>query len=219
MAPAASIEAVVFDWDGTLMDSKRALLSSYHEATTAVLGAPFPVDPADVEKIIQLRAAESFSLIAKGDPELAERVATAFQDAYRRNQETTEPFPGTLETLAELRARGIRLGVATSKAQIRMDLEGERTGISKLIEESVTGDQVKRAKPDPESVIESIRRLGVEPARTLYVGDGPNDIRAARGAGAIAVGVSYGFHPEQLRAEGPDHVIDHPGELLELVSR
>lgn len=217
MADDGPIEAVVFDWDGTLMDSKQALLASYHETTTEVLGRAFPVEPADVDQIIQLRAQESFAIIADGDAGLATRLAEVFHGAYKRNQEHTEPFPGTLEALAGLRELGVRVGVATSKARIRMELEAERTGIGELVEISITGDEVALAKPDPECVREAIERLGVDPARTLYVGDGPNDIRAARGAGAIAVGVSYGFHPDELRAERPDHVIDHPSELLEIV--
>lgn len=72
------------------------------------------------------------------------------------------------------------------------------------------------AKPAPESVIAAISRLDVSPAATLYVGDGPNDIRAARGAGAIAVAVTFGFHPDEARAENPDHVIDELAELIEL---
>jgi HAD superfamily hydrolase (TIGR01509 family) len=217
MADKGPIEAAIFDWDGTLMDSKAALLASYHEATTEVLGEPFPVDPADVEQIVQLRAKESFSIIAKGDEELFERVADAFHRAYRANAETTQPFPGTLETLRELKGLGVKIGIATSKARARMDLEGERTGINALVDAAVTGDDVTHAKPDPEAVAEAIKALGVEPGRALYVGDGPNDIIAGRGAGAVVVGVTFGFHPDEMRAERPDHVIDEPAQLLDLV--
>ena len=217
MADNGPIEAAVFDWDGTLMDSKGALLASYHEATNEVLGHPFPVDPADVEKIVQLRAKESFSIIANGDQELFDKIADAFHRAYKANADTTQPFPGTLETLAELKRLGVKIGIATSKARMRMDLEGVRTGINDLVDAAITGDDVTNAKPDPEAVAEAIKVLGVEPSRALYVGDGPNDIIAGRGAGAVTVGVTFGFHPEEMRAESPDHVIDDPAQLLDLV--
>ena len=212
----APIQAVVFDWDGTLMDSKFALLASYHQATTEVLGAPFPVDPADVEEIVQLRAKESFTIIAKGDQATFDKVAEAFGRAYAANAETTQPFPGTMETLERLRELGVKIGIATSKARSRMDLEGERTGINALVDFAITGDDVTDAKPHPEAVTSSIAGLGADPARTLYVGDGPNDVIAGRDAGAITGGVTFGFHPDEMRAERPDHVIDTPGTLVEL---
>lgn len=212
----ATIQAVVFDWDGTLMDSKSALLASYHQATTEVLGEPFPTAHEDIEEIVQLRARESFSIIAKGDQEIYDKVADAFQRAYKANAETTQPFPGTMEMLHALRDAGVKIGIATSKARVRMDLEGVRTGINDLVDFAITGDDVTNAKPDPEAVASSIKGLGCDPARTLYVGDGPNDVIAGKGAGAITVGVSFGFHPDEMRQEQPDHVIDDPAELVKL---
>jgi phosphoglycolate phosphatase-like HAD superfamily hydrolase len=72
-----AIEAVVFDWDGTLVDSKRALVASFQETTIEVLGEPFPTEHADVERIIQVRGQEAFEEIAAGDRELYERIDTA----------------------------------------------------------------------------------------------------------------------------------------------
>ncbi len=213
---STAIEAVVFDWDGTLMDTKGVLVASFQATTAEVLGSPFPTERADIETIVQLRGQESFELIADGDEALAAEIATVFHRHYSELQAATRPFPGTLETVERLRAGGLGIGVATSKARSRLDLEAERSGLGELIDAIVTGDDVQEAKPHPESVIEAIRRLDAEPAAALYVGDGPNDVRAARGAGAVAVGVSFGFHPDELRAEGPDHLIDHPSELLAL---
>ncbi|MGV1048259.1 MAG: HAD family hydrolase [Solirubrobacterales bacterium] len=213
---SAAIEAVVFDWDGTLVDSKRVLVASFRETTTEVLGEPFPTEHADVERIVQVRGQEAFAEIADGDSALYERIETVFHRVYVERMGAIEPFPEVLATIAALRAAGKRIGVATSKSRVRLDLEAERTGLGALIDVSVSGDEVQRAKPDPESVREAIRLLGADPAATLFVGDGPNDVRAARGAGAIAVGVSFGFHPAEVRAAGPDHVIDAFPELLEL---
>ncbi len=210
------IEAVVFDWDGTLVDSKRALVASFQETTREVLGEPFPTEPADVERLIQVRGQEAFAEIAAGDDELYGRIESVFHRVYVEQQREIRPFPGAIETLRRLRDAGQAIGIATSKARIRLDLEAERTGIGELLDVSISGDEVKAAKPDPESVTEAIRRLGADPAATLYVGDGPNDVIAARGAGAITVAVSFGFHPEEARAAGPDHVIDELSELVEL---
>jgi HAD superfamily hydrolase (TIGR01509 family) len=210
------IEAVVFDWDGTLVDSKAVLVDSFRATTEEVLGRAYPSTHEETEMIVQLRGEDAFALIAEGDAELADRINTAFHPHYVARAERARPFPGTLETLETLRAAGLKIGVATSKARIRLDLEAERTGIGPLLDEEISGDEVKVAKPDPESVVEVIRRLGVEPGRTLFVGDGPNDILAGRGAGAVTVAVSFGFHPEEARAAGPDHVIEAMPELLAL---
>lgn len=211
-----AIEAAVFDWDGTLVDSKRVLLASFQETTREVVGTPFPTEREDVERIVQVRGQEAFEEIAAGDRDLYERIEEVFHRVYVERMAAIEPFPGVLETIAALRAAGLGIGVATSKSRSRLDLEAARTGIGELLDVSVSGDEVKLAKPDPESVSEAIRRLGADPGASLYVGDGPNDVRAARGAGAIAVAVSFGFHPEEARAAAPDHVIDEFPELLGL---
>lgn len=208
----------MFDWDGTLMDSKASIVDSYHEVTEAILGRRFPVDQADVDHIIQLRGQDAFAIIAGGDEELERRIADAFHEAYRRNQALAEVFPGTLEAVRELHEQGLKIGIATSKARKRLTIDAERSGLDALIDASVTGDDVSAAKPDPEAVVRAIEALGASPERTLYVGDGPNDIIAGQGAGATTVGVSYGFHPDEMREAGPDHVIEHPSELLDLVS-
>ena len=165
---------------------------------------------------MQLRGEDAFALLAEGDPQLAERLATAFHPHYVSRAERALPFPGTLETLQRLHAAGLKIGVATSKARVRLDLETERTGIGAFVDEEISGDEVSAAKPDPECVVEVIRRLGARPERTLFVGDGPNDILAGRGAGALTVAVSFGFHPAEARAAGPDHAIDAMPELLAL---
>jgi HAD superfamily hydrolase (TIGR01509 family) len=210
------IEAVVFDWDGTLVDSKRALVASFQETTAEVLGEPFPTAHEDVERMVQVRGQEAFEEIAGGDPELYQRIEQVFHRVYVAQQANIEPFPGALETLERLREAGLALGVATSKARVRLDLEAGRSGIGALLDVSVSGDEVKVAKPDPEQVVAAITAIGAEPARTLYVGDGPNDVLAGRGAGAVTVAVSFGFHPAEARAAAPDHVIDSLPELLPL---
>ena len=164
---------------------------------------------------LELSAIPGLPMVQPGD-DLSALIADAFGRAYAANAETTRPFDGTMETLERLRELGVKIGIATSKARSRMDLEGVRTGINALVDFAITGDDVRHAKPHPEAVASSIAGLGVDPARTLYVGDGPNDVIAGREAGAITVGVTFGFHPEEMKAENPDHVIDAPDALIAL---
>jgi HAD superfamily hydrolase (TIGR01509 family) len=218
MDQSAPVEAVMFDMDGTLVDSRTALVRSYHDASTQVLGEARPTDEVELEAILKLRAIDAVPQITGGDPELTERFAAAFQTAYAHHQQNIEAFPGVARALQRLADMGVALGIATSKARARLELDLDRVGIGHFFAFTVTGDEVPHAKPAPDPVLAAIEGLGANPERSLYVGDGENDILAAHAAGVRAVGVSFGFHPEDCRAAGPDHWIDSYDELVELVA-
>ena len=214
-----TVDAVLFDWDGTLMDTKEAILRSYREASTEIYGEPYPTDPGQLEQLIQLRAKESFLVVARGDEQRAAQVGVRFGEAYARNQRWATPFAGIAEALRELVALGVQVGVATSKARSRFEADAERAGVRDLFAVTITGDDVTVAKPDPEPVTRAITELGLEPASCFYVGDGPNDVLAARAAGAVTVGVAWGFHPEECREAGPQLFVADPAELVDAVRR
>jgi phosphoglycolate phosphatase len=212
------VDAVLFDMDGTLLNSWDALVGAYHDATARVLGTPFPVEPEDVYRIIQMRARDAFPAIAGGDLEVAGRIEAAFGESYRTRAEQISLYEGVFEMLTELRGLGVRLGIATSKSRVRLDRDLAQTGIVQLIDATVCGDEVPAAKPDPAPIVAITDKLSVAPKRALYVGDGANDVRAAQAAGAPATGVGYGFHPEDCRAAGPEYWIEQPRELPALVA-
>ena len=217
MPDPAGLAAVLFDMDGTLLDSREALIGAYHDATTEVLGAPFPVTRADVDHIIQLSARDAFPEIAGGDPDLARRIEAAFHESYLVRAANVALYPGVGEMLAALRERGLALGIATSKSRPRLDLDLERTGIAGLLDTTICGDEVPAAKPDPAPLLAVMRTLAVDSGATLYVGDGENDVVAAHAAGTRAAGAGYGFHPEACRAAGPEHWIEQPLDLVALI--
>ncbi len=214
-----TVDAVLFDWDGTLMDTKETILRTYREASTEIYGHAYPTDPAQIEELVQLRAKEAFLLVAQGDAERAAEVAVRFGEAYARNQASATPFDGIADALRELVALGVQVGVATSKARSRFEADAERAGIRDLLAVAITGDDVTAAKPDPEPVARAIDELGLSPANCFYVGDGPNDVLAARAAGAVTVGVAWGFHPDECREAGPQLFVRDPAELVDAVRR
>jgi phosphoglycolate phosphatase len=218
VAASDPIQAVMFDMDGTLLDSWDALLGAYHDATTQVLGAPAPTERKDIDRLIQLSARDAFPLLAGGDPELAERIRAAFGESYRSRGAQINLYDGVPEMLRELRGRGLRLGIATSKSRVRLDRDLEQTGIAELIDATICGDEVPIAKPDPAPIVAIMAALGVEPGASLYVGDGANDVQAAHAAGVQAGGTGYGFHPRACRAAGPEHWIDTPLQLPDIVA-
>ncbi|MBF6619234.1 MAG: HAD family hydrolase [Patulibacter sp.] len=219
MTTLPPIEAVLFDWDGTLMNTKDALLQTYRDVSAQLYGDIDPWDPDEMNEVLQLRAREAFLIVAGGDEERAARVAELFGDAYAVNQESAEAFPGVADGLRRLAALGVRLGVATSKARSRFEADAERAGVRDLLEVAVTGDDVQQAKPAPEPVTAAVDALGLEASRCAYVGDGPNDVLASRAAGTVTIGVEYGFHPDEMRAAGPDLTVTDFAALVDAVAR
>jgi HAD superfamily hydrolase (TIGR01509 family) len=217
MNHTAPVEAVMFDMDGTLVNSRAALERSYHDASTQVLGAPRPTDAGEMEEILKLRGSEAFPRIVGDDPDTLEAFRTAFQAAYAAHGAVAEGFPGLTDALERLTEMGVALGIATSKARARLDLDLERLGIADYFAFTVSGDEVPHGKPAPDPIIAVAAGLGVAPENGLYVGDGENDIIAAHAAGMRAVGVGFGFHPEACRAENPEHFVDSYAELVDLV--
>lgn len=217
MAESARTEAVLFDMDGTLLDSWDALIGAYHDATREVLGAPYPVERAEIDRLIQLRAKDAFPSLAGGDPEVAAQIEAAFAESYRSRAEQIRLYDGVTEMLRALRDEGLALGIATSKSRSRLVRDLEQTGIGEFLDVTICGDEVPAAKPDPAPIVATMDLLSVAPAATLYVGDGANDVMAAQAAGARAVGAGYGFHPAACRAAGPEYWIEAPADLPELV--
>ena len=215
-----AIRALLLDWDGTVVDSKATILAAYHVASEEVVGRRFPVDPEDVEHIIQLRGADAFPIVCGGDLSLVLRFAERFAEAYCATAGQAPAFPGMAETLRALAADGVQIGIVTSKARMRVDPDIERVGLGGgVLSVTITGDDVAEAKPHPEGIVKALRALGARPEEAAYVGDGPNDLLASRGAGVRVFGVEFGFHPEELRAMRPDWMVASYADIGAIVRR
>lgn len=213
------IDVVLFDWDGTLVDSKSAIMSSYRDSTAEVLGAPYPSTPEEMALIMPMRAQESFGMMSD-DSAVVEQLIAAYHRAYLRNSQMAGAFVGTRDVLDGLKARGFRLGVVTSKGRDRMSSDAERYGLTDLFDVLVTGDESAERKPHPGPIIDALEILGVRGASAVYVGDGPQDVLAGRGAGALTVSCGYGFHgADECLAERPDYLIDDIRDLPGVVDR
>lgn len=214
------ITAVLFDWDGTLVNTKRAILQSYRDTTTLVLGRPYPDTPEETSLILPMRAQESFGMMSD-DPAVVERLIAGYHVAYLRNSlELAGAFPGTVETLRGLRERGLTLGIVTSKGRERMEADAERYGLAGLFDVVVTGDDSAERKPHPGPIIDALALLGISGAQAIYVGDGPQDVLAGRAAGTMTVSCGYGFHgAAECLAENPDFLIETIDELKAVVDQ
>jgi phosphoglycolate phosphatase len=215
------VAAVVFDLDGTLLDTLEDIAAAGNAALARVGAPPHPA--ADFRQFIGEgvnRLFEQSLPPEQQDLTTIARCAAAFQETYAQewNQRST-PYPGIPELLDALTERGIKLAVLSNKphdftaACVKHYLAAWRFA-------AVLGPQagVPR-KPDPAGALRILHELHAHPEQCLYVGDTGIDMQTACAAGLYAVGVSWGFRPvEELRGSGADIVLDAPGELLSLVT-
>jgi pyrophosphatase PpaX len=203
---------VLFDLDGTLIDSGPIILASMRHASLTVLGR----EP-DEERV---RAAIGGPGLVAQMRDLDPSRVQELVDAYRSHNEplhaTLEAFDPVLDLLPTLRDEGRRLGLVTAKRVATVRLAFDRFPVlEKAMEVVVGAEDTERHKPDPDPILEALRRLGEPPSEAAYVGDSPFDVRAARAAGVLAVAVGWGgIHPDKrLLHAGPD-VLVHTAEEL-----
>ncbi len=204
---------VLFDLDGTLIDSGPIILESMQHAVRTVLGREIPRDELGLTIGGQGIVAQMQAI----DSEHADELLEAYKEHNDGLHDTLEAFDGLLALLPGLRAEGRRLGIVTAKRQRTVALALDRFPVLREdFDVVVTHEDTDRHKPDPEPVLHAVERLGASPRDAAYVGDSPFDIQAAKSAGAFAIAVGWGgIHPdERLLAEEPDAFVRAPEELL-----
>lgn len=208
----AKFDLLVFDWDGTVVDS-TAFIARSIQLAAADLGLPVP-DERQASHVIGLGLREA---LARAVPELPAERMEEFSLRYRHHYFAREPdivlFDGMRDLLLELSRSGCRLAVATGKSRIGLARAFEATGLGPLFEATRCADQT-RSKPHPAMLLEIGAETGIEPARMLMVGDTTHDLQMASNAGAAGLGVTYGAHTrESLAAVMPLALVDSVAEL------
>ena len=207
---------VLFDLDGTLIDSGPIILASMQHAVRTVLGREIP--PAELQMSIggQGIVAQMTAI----DAEHADELLEAYKDHNDGLHETLEAFDDLLALLPGLKVEGRKLGIVTAKRHRTVGLALARfPALASAFDVVVGFEDTERHKPDPEPVLLAVERLGGSPEDAVYVGDSPFDIAAAQAAGVFAVAVGWGgIHPdERLLAEEPDAFVQTPEELLGVI--
>jgi len=220
MAIAAKPEAVLFDLDGTLIDSAPDLLMAL-DHVLAGLGHP----GADHARLREHVSRGAVGLLAAGLPcwdELDEaprnHALEALLDYYSKHCWVhSAPFDGVEALLAALHERGIPMGIVTNKVSRFAEPIVERAGWRDRFGCLISGDRVDHPKPDPEAVLAACRALQVEPNQTLFVGDDRRDVLAGRAAGTSTVAAAWGYVPAGVCLEHweADAVIPDPRKLLD----
>ena len=208
---------IVFDLDGTLVDSTEDIAAAFNVATNRLApGTP----RLDLDVVRALIGQGARNLVARGLeraglPHDPASVLPVFLEAYSACLlDKTRLYPGTAETLDTLAGR--TLAVLTNKPGdlSRAILAG--LGVADRFVRVIGGGDGPASKPDPAGLLLLMKEFAATPAETLLVGDSPVDVATARSAGVEVVGVLYGLDPASLRAARPDFTIESPKQLLEV---
>ncbi|MCL1981235.1 MAG: HAD-IA family hydrolase [Proteobacteria bacterium] len=212
--------AVLFDLDGTLLDTLDDLAAAANQALILQGLPPHPIDAYRHLVGDGLRTLVDRMLpVDRRDPATVSALVAAFTETYARTwHHRSAPYPGIKDLLDQLAARGVRMSILSNKpdAFTRLCVQqllphwhfeplfGQREGVPK--------------KPDPAAALEIARLLQLDPSRILYVGDSGVDMRTARGAGMDAAGVLWGFRDQaELIRTGAIHLVARPSDLLPIV--
>ena len=211
-------KAVLFDMDGTVLDTVGDLTDAINVSLEKF---GFPARSQEEVKSFLGKGPAHFvnCAVPEGTDAATKQQVLAFYEPYYDShcQIRTAPYPGIMDLLKTLKARGIRLAVISNKQEPAVKALAEQH-FDGLLELAVGTSPRIRCKPDPSAVLAAMAELGVEKSETLYVGDMDVDLNTARNAGIDCVGVSWGFlGRKKLEALGAEHIVDNTEQLLEFI--
>jgi pyrophosphatase PpaX len=204
---------VLFDLDGTVIDTGAIILASMRHAAETVVGG----DYSDEQLMAAVGGPGLEAQMHALDPNRVDELVRVYREHNEPLHDTISVCAGMDVVLDQLKDRGHRLGVVTAKRRATVDLAFARIPIEHLFDTVVGGDETERHKPDPQPLLLALERMGADAADAVYIGDSPFDMQAAKAAGLYAIGVSWGRIHTADKLTDADVVIDAAEELLALV--
>ena len=205
--------AVLFDLDGTLIDSGAIILASFRHATQTVLRREIP----DAELAALVGGSNIHDQMRAIDAAQVDELVRVYREHNEPLHDELEAFEGIEHVLARLKRDGRLLGIVTAKRRKTVELAFAVLPLERYFDVVVTSDMTERHKPDPEPVLTALGRLGVGPAEAAFVGDSPFDVASGRAAGVFTVAVAWGnIHPVENLAEA-DVLVQTPEQLLDVL--
>lgn len=210
-----AIRGILYDNDGTLVDTHDLILSSMRYTMETVLGKQLPDE--ELLRGVGTPLDDQLLELAQGDEGLGAELARVYRAHNEaRHDAAVKLFDGVAEGLRVLSDAGFRMGVVTAKRHALAQRGLEITGAWQYLDCLVGADDCPRAKPDPDPIVMAADVLGLESRECLYVGDSPFDMQAGNAAGSISVAALWGMFPrEVLAAENPAHECASFSELVE----
>jgi pyrophosphatase PpaX len=211
----APLTTFLFDLDGTLLDSIRLILDSYHH-TLRVHGLR-PRSDAEWLAGIGTPLRVQFREWAQ-DPKAMDAMVATYRDFNLSHHDTmASAYPGVVAAVKEVHGRGIRMGLVTSKNRAGAERGLKLLGLDREIPLIVGADDVENPKPHPEPVLKALAQLGVAPEEAVYIGDSVHDMHSGKAAGVRTAAVLWGpFGRQDLAHTEPTWWLERPAELLEL---
>jgi phosphoglycolate phosphatase len=209
-------DAVCFDLDGTLIDSVKDIAAAANCVRRSHNLSDLPVETISSYVGDGVRTLLEKSL-GRSEQEVLDQGIEIWWDHYRKHcLDETVLYSGILEMLVELQKEGILLGVVTNKPHAASEIILEGLKIRDWFGVVVGADTTPKRKPEPEPLLFAAKTLGVDPARTLMVGDGPHDIICAQRAGSSSCGVLWGLNSAHIiQTNNPTYTFSHPSEITQ----
>lgn len=195
MSVTPACELVIFDWDGTVVDSTPTITQAIRHACRDI-GIDVP-DAEDASWVIGLGLQDALSRVAPDlSPDQQSRLSDRFRFHYLSQDKNLKTFPGITNIFDDIRLSGLPMAVATGKSRVGLERAFDSTGTRHYFELSRCADETD-PKPAPTMVLEICDELSISPERALVIGDTTHDIFMAKSAGAKALAVGYGAHKEE----------------------
>ncbi len=208
--PPDPFRAVLFDVDGTLIDTAELIADSLEYACRVHLGRTHPRET--YYQLIGKPAIVQMEILG-GDkaPEMMDTAVAYYEDHHEKEH----PFPGALDTLAQLKENGIRLALVTSKTRMELEPTLARVPLQRWVHVIITADLTTRPKPFPDPVYLALQTLQIGAHETLFIGDSPYDLQSGNAAGVSTGAATWGPHPlPVLQAENPTFVFTGFRDIL-----
>ncbi|MDR6882994.1 pyrophosphatase PpaX [Bacillus sp. 3255] len=209
------IQTVLFDLDGTIVDTNELIVQSFLHSLEGE--TPEPVGRELIIPNMGRPLVEQMEFFS-GRKEVEELIKKYRTFNLAKHDELVKEFPHVRTVMAKLHENGVKIGIVTSKIRQTTLMGLKLCGLDPYVSTIVTVEDVKEAKPHPEGILAAMATLGGSPETTLMVGDSHYDIEAAKNAGVVSVGVTWSWKGRSyLEQYNPDHLIDDMFDLLPIV--
>lgn len=206
------IKAIIFDWDGTLNNSNKAIYKSYAECVKRL-----KLPKLSLSKFRKLYESDykRFEVKIGLTPDKREIIDKIWFEVYEKQK--INLFPGVKRFLKKIK-NYYPIGLVTGGSSRRVKKEFHKHGLNNIFDIVITGDDTRKKKPDPESLKLCAKKLDVQPKNCMYIGDMDGDIMAAKKAGMISVAVDWGYlHGAFLKKFNPDYMVKSLDELHDII--
>ncbi len=207
------IKAILFDIDGTLLDTSEFILQAFEHSLKQ--GGITGVTRTHIAQEMGPPLFEMYQLLAPGKN--PEEFVRAHRDFQSKKLHLSTPFSEAQEVLQKIHEKGVKIAAVTSRSNENSVKTLELADIKEYFEIIISFEDVKKHKPDPEGILMALQYMNIRPVDAIMVGDTHVDIEAGKNAGTTTVGITHGIRGDEVKTSSPDYVITSLPELLTIL--